>query len=49
MKYITLNDIKAHCRIDLDAEDILLNLYGEAAEETVSATTDRKKASRIFP
>ena len=35
MKYLTLNDIKAHCRIDIDAEDSLLELYGEAAEDTV--------------
>ena len=31
MKYLTLKDIKAHCRIDIDAEDSLLELYGEAA------------------
>ena len=35
MRYITLNDIKAHCRIDLEAEDSLLTIYGEAAEDTV--------------
>ena len=35
MKFLTLEYIKQHSRIDYDAEDKLLPLYGEAAEETV--------------
>ncbi len=35
MKYLTIEYIKAHSRIDYDCEDDLLELYGEAAEQTV--------------
>lgn len=35
MTIITLDDIKRHTRIDTDAEDELLTLYGDAAERTV--------------
>lgn len=35
MKYITLEYIKKHSRIDFDDDDDLLTLYAEAAEETV--------------
>ena len=35
MKFLTLEYIKQHSRIVGDAEDELLTLYGEAAEETV--------------
>ncbi len=35
MKYLTLEYIKAHSRIEYDGEDNLLTLYGDAAEETV--------------
>lgn len=35
MKYLTLEFIKAHSRIDYDCEDDLLELYGESAETTV--------------
>lgn len=35
MKFLTLENIKAHSRIDYDCEDSLLELYGEAAEETL--------------
>lgn len=35
MKFLTLDYIKAHCRIDLDCEDSLLELYGDSAETTV--------------
>ena len=35
MKWLTLDWIKAHSRIDFDCEDTLLELYGEAAEEAV--------------
>ena len=35
MKWLTLEWIKKHSRIDFDCEDDLLELYGEDAEETV--------------
>lgn len=36
MKFLTLQNIKAHSRIDYDCEDSLLELYGEAAETTLA-------------
>ena len=35
MKYLTIEYIKAHSRIDYDCEDDLLDAYGMAAEEAV--------------
>ena len=35
MKWLTVSLIKAHSRIEYDCEDELLELYGEAAEETI--------------
>ena len=35
MKWLTLNYIKAHSRICHNAEDDMLELYGESAEDTV--------------
>ena len=35
MKWLTIDAIKKHSRIDFDCEDSLLELYGESAEETV--------------
>ena len=35
MKWLTIDYIKQHSRIDFDCEDAVLQLYGEAAEETV--------------
>lgn len=35
MKYLEIDYIKQHSRIDDDYDDALLELYGEAAEETV--------------
>ena len=35
MKFLTLDLIKRHSRIDFDIEDDLLTLYAESAEETV--------------
>jgi len=35
MKWLTLDWIKKHSRIDFNCEDDLLDLYGEDAEETV--------------
>ena len=34
MKFLSLDLIKAHVRIDSSCEDSLLELYGEAAEKT---------------
>ena len=35
MKWLKIDYIKQHSRIDYDCEDGLLELYGESAEETV--------------
>lgn len=35
MKWLTLEYIKKHSRIDFSEDDDLLELYGDAAEETV--------------
>ena len=35
MKWLTIDWIKQHSRIDINCEDELLELYGEDAEETV--------------
>lgn len=35
MRFLSLEYIKQHSRIDYDCEDALLELYGDAAEETV--------------
>lgn len=35
MKWLTIEYIKQHSRIEYDCEDALLELYGESAEETV--------------
>lgn len=35
MKWLTIEYIKTHSRIDYDCEDSLLELYGEAAEQTI--------------
>ena len=35
MKWLTIEYIKTHSRIDYDCEDSLLELYADAAEQTV--------------
>ena len=35
MKWLTIDLIKEHCRIDGDDQNAVLKLYGEAAEEAV--------------
>lgn len=35
MKWLTIEYIKSHSRLDYDCEDALLELYGESAEDTV--------------
>ena len=41
MKWLTLEWIKKHSRIDFDGEDDLLELYGESAEDTVLNVINR--------
>lgn len=41
MKWLTIDYIKQHSRIDFDCEDAVLQLYGESAEETVLNVIDR--------
>ena len=47
MKFLTLDYIKAHSRIDFDCEDALLELYGNAAEETLLNVCNRTYADII--
>lgn len=41
MKWLTIDWIKQHSRIDFDCEDDLLELYGESAEQTVLNVCNR--------
>ena len=41
MKWLTIDWIKQHSRIDFDCENDLLELYGEAAEEAVLNVCNR--------
>lgn len=41
MKFLTLDYIKRHSRIDYDCEDAELELYGAAAEDTVLSILNR--------
>jgi len=41
MNIVTLAEIKAHTRIDSNAEDTMLTLYGDSAEEVVLSILDR--------
>ena len=43
MKFLTLDYIKQHSRIDFDCEDELLELYGDSAEETLAGLLNRGK------
>lgn len=43
MKYLTIDYIKQHSRIDFDCEDGLLEMYGDSAEETVAQYLNRGK------
>lgn len=43
MKYLTIDYIKRHLRIDFDCEDALLELYGESAEEMLAQYLNRGK------
>ena len=46
MKYLQIDYIKQHCRIDDDYDDALLELYGEAAEETLLTYLNRGRTSQ---
>ena len=41
MKILTIDYIKQHSRLDYDCEDRLLDLYGQAAEETIANYLNR--------
>ena len=41
MKYLSLDFIKQHSRIDFDNDDGLLELYGDSAEETIATFLNR--------
>ncbi len=41
MKWLSIDFIKKHSRIDFDCEDSLLELYGDSAEETILDITGR--------
>lgn len=43
MKFLSLEYIKQHSRIDYDCEDELLELYGDSAEETLAQYLNRGK------
>lgn len=35
MRWLTVNDIKNHCRIDFENDDKVLEFYGKGAEDTI--------------
>lgn len=43
MKFLSLEYIKQHSRIDYDCEDDILELYGDSAEETLAQYLNRGK------
>ena len=43
MKFLSIDYIKQHSRIDFDDDDQLLELYGDAAEETLAGLLNRGK------
>ena len=43
MKFLTIDYIKQHSRLDFDCEDQLLELYGDSAEETLAGLLNRGK------
>ena len=43
MKWLTVEYIKKHSRIDYDCEDDLLELYGSSAEDTMAQVLNRGK------
>ena len=45
MKYLTLDFIKQHSRLDFDCEDALLEMYGDSAEMTMAQYLNRGKTA----
>ena len=43
MKFLSIDYIKQHSRIDFDCEDQLLELYGDSAEETLAGVLNQGK------
>lgn len=43
MKFLTINYIKQHSRLDFDCEDQLLELYADSAEEALAGLLNRGK------
>lgn len=43
MKFLTIEYIKQHSRINFDCDDQLLELYGDSAEETLAGLLNRGK------
>ena len=43
MKFLSIDYIKQHSRIDFDDDDQWLELYGDAAEETLAGLLNRGK------
>lgn len=41
MRFLTLDLIRAHCRIDDDCENELLQMYGDSAEATIFNMLDK--------
>lgn len=41
MKYLTIEYIKEHSRIDYDCEDAVLQMYGKSAEMTIAQLLNR--------
>jgi uncharacterized phage protein (predicted DNA packaging) len=41
LRFLTLEQIREHTRIDTKADDSILELYGKAAEDTIIAMTNR--------
>lgn len=46
MKYLTIDFIKQHSRIDYDCEDQLLEMYGDSAETTMAQYLNRGKTAQ---
>ena len=47
MKFLSLEYVKQHLRLDFDCEDSLLEMYADAAEETLAAYLNRGKTVMI--
>lgn len=43
MKFLTIDYIKQHSRLNFDCEDQLLELYGDSAEEALAGLLNRGK------